>query len=243
MMQQQQIAKVRIYEQIAMQLQQEIAFGHLAPGERLPAERDLAARFGVSRASVREALTALQAQGLVETRQGGGTIVRTTPETHAGSTLGDILARSGAATRNPLEVRAIFEPQTAFLAAERATSAEIAAMRDLLRAQEASVAAGGLGIDDDTAFHFAVAQASHNDLIVTIVGYINEALRETREWSMRAPSGTTYSLHYHHRILAAIAERDAQAAQLAMAEHLRSVQSLALQWIQERAQDLALAPS
>jgi GntR family transcriptional repressor for pyruvate dehydrogenase complex len=163
-----------------------------------------------------------------------------TPGTSLGAPLADQLARSGAATRNPLEVRSIFEPQTAFLAAERATAAEIATLRDLIRAQEAVVAAGGLGIDEDTAFHFTVAQASHNDLIVTIVSHINEALRETREWSLRAESGTACSLQYHHRILAAIAARDAPAAQAAMAEHLKSVQSLALRWIRERAEDLAL---
>jgi DNA-binding FadR family transcriptional regulator len=83
-----------------------------------------------------------------------------------------------------------------------------------------------------------VAQASHNDLIVTIVSHINDALRETREWSLRAASGTTCSLQYHQRILAAIVAHDAGAAQTAMAEHLESVQHLALSWLKARTADL-----
>jgi GntR family transcriptional repressor for pyruvate dehydrogenase complex len=240
MMQQRQLAKPRLFEQIVQHVEQEILSGALAPGVRLPPERDLAARFGVSRASIREALSALQSRGFIESRQGGGTIVRMTPDTSLSVPLADQFARSGVTIRNPLEVRAIFEPQTAALAAERATAAETATMRDLVRAQEAVVAAGGLGIDEDTAFHFAIAQASHNDLITTIVSQINEALRETREWSMRAESGTALSIAYHYRILTAIEAHDAQAAQTAMAEHLRSVQSLALSWIRDRAADLAL---
>lgn len=239
-MQQRQLAKPRLYEQIVQHVEQEILSGALVPGERLPAERDLAAQFGVSRASIREALSALQSRGLIESRQGGGTVVRVTPDTSLSMPLADQFARSGVAIRNPLEVRAIFEPQTAALAAERATPAELATMRDLVRAQEVTVAAGRLGIDEDTAFHFAIAQASHNELIMTIVSHINEALRETREWSMRAESGTACSITYHRRILSAIEARDASAAQAAMAEHLRSVQDLALSWIRDRAADLSL---
>ena len=227
-MQQKHIAKARLFKQIVLQLQQDILSGRLMPGQRLPAERILAATFGVSRASIREALSALQSRGFIESRQGGGTMIRSTPSTGLGAPLADQLAHSGAATRNPLEVRAIFEPQTAYLAAQRATGAELAAMDDLVRTQEAVIAAGGIGIDEDTAFHFAVAQASHNDLIVTIVSHINEALRETREWSLRAESGTVDSLQHHRRILAAIMAHDPVAAQSAMAEHLESVQNLAL---------------
>jgi GntR family transcriptional repressor for pyruvate dehydrogenase complex len=242
MMQQRHLAKPRLYEQIVQHVEQEILSGALVPGERLPPERDLAARFGVSRASIREALSALQSRGFIESRQGGGTVVRMTPDTSLSMPLADQFARGSTTIRDPLEVRAIFEPQTAALAAERATPVETAAMRDLVRTQEAVVTAGGLGIDEDTAFHFAIAQASHNELITTIVGHINEALRETREWSMRAESGTASSIAYHYQILSAIEAHDPQAAQTAMAEHLKSVQSLALRWLRARAADLALEP-
>lgn len=239
MMSQRNVLKTRLYEQIVLQLQQEILSGRLAPGDRLPPERDLATQFGVSRASIREALSVLQSRGFIESRQGGGTIICSTPDTALGVPLADQLARSGAAIRNPLEVRYMFEPQTAYLAAERATEAEIAVMGDLVRTQEAVVAAGGTGLEQDTAFHFAIAQATHNDLLVTIVSYINEALRETREWSLRARSGTASSIGHHHRIHAAIAAHDADAAQAAMAEHLEDVQVMALRWLKERAVDLA----
>jgi GntR family transcriptional repressor for pyruvate dehydrogenase complex len=238
-MSQRQILKTRLYEQIVLQLQQEILSGRLAPGDRLPAERDLATQFGVSRASIREALSVLQSRGFIESRQGGGTIICSTPDTALGVPLADQLARSGPAIRNPLEVRYIFEPQTAYLAAERATEAEINVMRDLVRTQEDVAASGGTALEQDTAFHFAIARASHNDLLVTIVSYINEALRETREWSLRARSGVANSIRHHHRILQAIAAHDAPAAQAAMAEHLEDVQVMALRWLKERASDLA----
>src|SRR5579883_343377 len=230
------ITKTRIYEQIVLQLQQDILSGQIAPGTRLPTERDLAAQFGVSRASIREALSVLQSRSLIESRQGDGTIV--SPSVDAGLLipLSDQLARSRAAIMNPLEVRYMFEPQTAYLAAERATDAEIAVMAETLRAQEAAVAAGGTGIDEDTAFHFAIARASHNDLVVTIIGHINASLRETREWSLRARSGAERSIRYHHNILAAIARHDPQAAQAAMAAHVEDVQVMALRWLQERAE-------
>lgn len=230
------ITKTRIYEQVVLQLQQEILSGNVAPGARLPTERDLAAQFGVSRASIREALSVLQSRGLIESRQGGGTIV--SPTANEGLLpLSDHLARGRSAIMNPLEVRYMFEPQTAYLAAERATDAEIAAMAERVQAQEEVVAAGGSGIDEDTAFHFAIARASHNDLIMAIVAHINAALRETREWSLRARSGAQRSLQHHHNILTAIARHDAQAAQEAMAAHVEDVQVMALRWLQERAED------
>lgn len=231
------ISKTRIYEQIVLQLQQEIISGQIPPSARLPTERDLAAQFGVSRASIREALSVLQSRGLIESRQGGGTIVCATAGTSLLAPLSDQLARSRSAIMNPLEVRYMFEPQTAYLAAERASDAEIAAMAEQLRAQEEVVAAGGTGIDEDTAFHFAIARASHNDLIITIVAHINTALRETREWSLRARSGTERSIRHHHNILAAIAAHDAQAAQSAMATHVEDVQVMALRWLQERGEE------
>jgi GntR family transcriptional repressor for pyruvate dehydrogenase complex len=136
-------------------------------------------------------------------------------------------------------VRAIFEPQTAALAAERATDSEIADMGELVALQERAVADGGTGLEQDTAFHFAIARATHNDLLVTIVSYINEALRETREWSLRAHSGTASSIRHHHCILAAIASHDAHTAQFAMADHLEDVKMMALRWLNERVVDLA----
>ena len=231
------ITKTRIYEQVVLQLQQEILSGQIAPGARLPTERDLAAQFGVSRASIREALSVLQSRGLIESRQGGGTTVSASAGTSLLVPLSQQLARSRSAIMNPLEVRYMFEPQTAYLAAERATDAEIAAIAEQLKTQEQVVTAGGTGIDEDTAFHFAIARASHNDLIMAIVGHINTALRETREWSLRARSGTERSIRHHHNILAAIAAHDAQAAQTAMATHVEDVQVMALRWLQERVEE------
>ncbi len=236
---QRHVLKTRLYEQIARQLQQDIVSGRLAPGERLPAERDLSSQFGVSRASVREALSVLQSKGFIESHQGGSTVVCATLDTALGLPLAQLSAHGGPAIRNPLEVRSIFEPQTAALAALRATDVEIAAMHDLIADQERAVDGGGTGLEQDTAFHFAIAEATHNDLLVTIVSYINEALRETREWSLRAYTGTASSIQHHHCIMTAIAAHDSRAAHTAMADHLEDVKTMASRWLHERVVDLA----
>jgi len=235
------VTRSRIYEQIVLQLQQEILSGQTPVGSRLPTERELAAQFKVSRASVREAFSVLQSRGLIETRQGGGTVVRASPDTNLLTSLTAHFAENSAALLNPLEVRYMFEPQTAYLAAERATDTEIGGIADCLSRQEAVVAAGGTGIDEDTAFHFAIARASHNNLILVIIHHINDALRESREWSLRARTGARRSIQHHHNILAAIAGHDALAAQTAMAAHLEDVQVMAVRWLRERGGTLPLA--
>lgn len=228
------VRRSRIYEQIVLQLQQEIMSGQTQPGTRLPTERELATQFGVSRASIREALSVLQSRGMVETRQGGGTVVCASSGTTLLGTLNDRLAEPNANITNPLEIRSMFEPQIAYLAAVRATNAEIGVMADWLHRQEEVVAAGSTGIDEDTAFHFAIARGAHNDLILVIIRHINDALRETREWSLRARTGAQRSIQQHHNILTAIAAHDAEAAEAAMAAHLQEVQVLAMRWLRER---------
>ena len=233
------VTRSRIYEQIVLQLQQEILSGQTPVGTRLPTERELAAQFKVSRASIREAFSVLQSRGLIETRQGGGTVVRASADTNLFGSLAAHVAENSAALMNPLEVRYMVEPQIAYLATERATDTEIGVMADWLSRQEAVVAAGGTGIDEDTAFHFAIARAAHNNLILVIVHHINDALRESREWSLRARTGAQRSIHHHHNILAAIAGHDALAAQTAMAAHLEDVQVMAVRWLRERGEVLS----
>lgn len=234
------VTRSRIYEQIVLQLQQEILSGQTPVGSRLPTERELAVQFKVSRASIREAFSVLQSRGLIETRQGGGTVVRASSDTNLLSSLTAHFAENSAALMNPLEVRYMFEPQIAYLATERATDSEIGVMADCLSRQEAVVAAGGTGIDEDTAFHFAIARASHNNLILVIIHHINDALRESREWSLRARTGARRSIQHHHNILAAIAGHDALAAQTAMAAHLEDVQVMAVRWLRERGETQSL---
>ncbi len=113
------VTRSRIYEQIVLQLQQEILSGQITVGTRLLTERELAAQFKVSPASIREALSVLQSRGLIETRQGGGTIVRASSDTSLFGSLSAHFAENSAALMNPLEVRYMVEPQIAYLATER----------------------------------------------------------------------------------------------------------------------------
>jgi GntR family transcriptional regulator, transcriptional repressor for pyruvate dehydrogenase complex len=217
-----------------------ITDGLLAPGDRLPVERDLAARFGVSRSSLREGVRALATLGIVETRQGAGTYVTSLEPAHLLGPVGllaDITPAHRAA--DLLAVRRVLESEAVALAARHATDAELDAMEAILADAEARLAgseAGGAGPDDlaaaiesDTAFHRAIAVAGRNGALAALVdGLMSHTLR-TRLWRAVTESGSMHDAHREHRdILAGLRSRDPDLARLRMAVHLVGVERYAL---------------
>src|SRR5512137_573419 len=116
----QPIKPKKVSSQIADQIRSSILAGEFTPGDKLPPERELAEMFGVSRPSVREALNMLSAAGLVESYQGGGTVVKSLVETTAGNTLSDLIKVERARALDVIEVRKGMEAWTAYFAAQRA---------------------------------------------------------------------------------------------------------------------------
>src|SRR3972149_4308559 len=137
-----EIKKARVSEDIVAQLKALIASGKLHTGDQLPSERDLAEQFKVSRASVREAIRALESMGLLEARQGHGTYVATSVEALV-QPLAHAIAREENAILDLFEVRRLLEPQLAALAAERATPQDLEELQDILEKQSHQVAEGG----------------------------------------------------------------------------------------------------
>jgi GntR family transcriptional repressor for pyruvate dehydrogenase complex len=219
------IKSTRIYEEIVRQVKAMIAEGRLKNGDRLPPERDLAEKFVVSRTSVREALRALESLGLVEIRPGEGTFIR---EMSVDALVEPLAVSQREATGELFEARRLLEPSLAALAASRATPEELQEMERILDEQAKEIAAGRTGLAQDAQFHAAIGAASHNRAITRIAHAIMDLLAQSREDSLNTPGRPTRSHESHRRVLAAIRVRDAEAARLAMLQHIESVESLVL---------------
>ena len=221
------IPRSKVYHEVARQLERRIT-EELKPGDLLPPERELARMLGVSRSSVRDAIRSLELMGLIEPRQGIGTVVCSLANPPA-SALADALLEKRKTVVDLLDVRKMIEPPLARRAALRVSSGEIANMEDILLRQEAKVRAGEVGLEEDSQFHYAIAMASNNAAILKVVDVLMDMLRETRERSLQAEGRQEKSLAGHRRILSALKRCDAAAAEAAMRWHLREVENMVLQ--------------
>jgi GntR family transcriptional regulator, transcriptional repressor for pyruvate dehydrogenase complex len=217
-----------VYSEVAKQLQNRI-INHLKPGDMLPPERELVHRFGVSRGSIRDAIRSLEAVGLLEPRQGVGTVVREVPEDALVTPMASVLLKKRKVISELLEVRNIIEPALARRAALHASLEQIAEMQATLSRQEEKIRRGQPATDEDSAFHYTLALAADNSMMMKLVQVLMDLLRETRERSLQGDGRAQKSLAGHHRILAALKRRDASAAEKAMRGHLSEIRKIVLQ--------------
>ena len=223
----QPVSRTPLYELVVDRLREFIDVQQLEPGDRLMSERELAQQLGVSRSSVRQALTALKVVGLIEIRHGDGIYLLRSP--------GDVIPSlalevANAQVDHPMiwEVREGVETQAARLAARRRTKRDLVRMRQALDAMAASVAAGGDGVVGDRHFHQAIWDAAHNEMLSQVVGQLREAIDRTSEASLTVPGRPPTSLEAHEAIFAAIESQDEAAADTAMRAHVAgSAQSVA----------------
>jgi GntR family transcriptional repressor for pyruvate dehydrogenase complex len=222
------VRRTKVYEEVAARLRRLIAEGRLRPGDRLPSERELAQALGVSRTSVRDAIRTLQMAGLLEPRQGEGTVVREiSPESIMAPLASALLARRDLLA-DLMAVRKMIEPAMAREAARRATPEEIRRMEAILARQAAKIEAGGLAIDEDTAFHDMIARASRNQVVLKVIDVLMDLLREGRERSLQVRGRPQRSLRGHRQILDAIRRRDPEGAARAMQVHLEQIEETLL---------------
>ena len=218
------IKRKSLYQDIVGQIHDFIRDGVLKPGDRLPAERELAERLQVSRSSLREAIRALELQGLVVSRPGSGTFV----SAESLDALVAIVASSVSQARDGLgdifEVRHLLEPQIAALAAERAAREDIQHMAEAMEQQEKEISEGETGVGGDAAFHFAIAQATQNWALVKVISTISDILHKSRDQSLQTPGRPQRSLASHRQILDTIQRGDAESARSAMEHHLLEVE-------------------
>jgi len=219
------VARPRLYEVIVEQLCEHMANRDMKAGERLPPERELAAQLGVSRASLSQALVALEVQGILSVRHGDGAVLIRRP-------VGDsaIRALREHADRLPevIEAREALEVKLAELAAERRSDAEMAAIDDALAIMDMEITEGERGVSGDEHFHRAITAAAHSPLLARLMGEIAELVRETRIESLSQSQRPRASLEGHRRIAEAVRRRDSMEAGRAMAEHIRLVSDVAL---------------
>ena len=215
------ITRSPLYEQVADRLRAFIEDEKLEPGDRLMPERDLAARLGVSRTSVRQALTALRVMGMVEIKHGDGVYLLRSSREIVPSLASEIV---GSEVDHPMiwEVREAIESHAAGLAAGRRTEADLAEMNDALVQMETSIADGGDGIEGDARFHRAIATAAHNPLLQQLVEQLSDAIDRTSAASLTHPGRPPISLERHRAILAAIDAQDEVAAVEQMRQHART---------------------
>ena len=214
----------RLYEQIVQQIEESIVKGSLKPGDQLPAERELAQRFGVSRTAVREAVKALREKGLVEAYSGKGTFI-TDGTTQAVRQSLDLMVKIGQPEGSTFlaEVRAILEPEIAALAAARIQEPELTTMRDAVSTMDKASQDHDAYIEADLDFHLALAEGAANPLILSLLDSIVGLLREQRLRIFRVPGGPERGQIHHKRILEAVEKHDPEMARQAMRAHLSQV--------------------
>lgn len=219
------VTRPRLYEQVAQQILEWVRENDLHVGDRLPPERELATRLGVSRATVSQALVAMEVVGVVAVRHGDGAVL---VESSGTSKVVDALRRHAQQLPDIIEAREALESKLAALAAVRRTDADLARIDAALEAMATDIAAGGRGVEGDELFHAAVTTAGHSALLQRLMGEISELVKETRIESLSQPERPRESLEGHRRIAAAIRDRDAAAATEAMRDHVERVSDVAL---------------
>jgi GntR family transcriptional repressor for pyruvate dehydrogenase complex len=214
----------RLYEQIVQQVEDSILKGQLKPGDQLPAERDLAQRFGVSRTAVREAVKTLREKGLVEAYSGRGTFVTNGTSQAIRHSL-DLMIRINQqeGSANLAELRLVLEPEIAGLAADRIEEQLLTTMREAVAVMDRNLRDPDAYVEADLDFHLALAEAAGNPLILSLLDSIVGLLREQRSRIFNVKGGPARGQFHHKKILAAVEQRDPEAAREAMRAHLKQV--------------------
>jgi GntR family transcriptional repressor for pyruvate dehydrogenase complex len=236
----------RLHRQLMRVVIGDIVAGTVGPGDMLPREADLATQFSVSRGVAREAIRGLEERGLISVKHGRGATVNEDVawDLFSPEVIAVLLesARGAEVLREYLECRRILEIEATGLAAERATSQNLAALADALAQMTASAertrinpAAEDFYHEADIAFHRAVISATGNKALGRMTEPIHRALAEARRPLARPQYREQRSIPEHKRILAAIADRDVDGARDAMRAHLLTVE----EYLNEYARSIA----
>ncbi|WP_244929588.1 FadR/GntR family transcriptional regulator [Nocardioides sp. W7] len=222
----QRLLRTRLYEQVAGQITAWIEANGLRAGDRLPPERELATRLGVSRATLSQALVALEVIGVVVVRHGDGTVL--TDASHGQQRIVEAIRAHADRLPEVIETRDALETKIAGLAAVRRTDEDLARIDDALEAMAADIEAGGRGVEGDERFHGAVTAAAHSLLLARLMDEIGDLIRETRIESLSQPGRPQNSLAGHRAIADAIRAGDPGAAATAMHAHVEMVSDVAV---------------
>lgn len=222
------IKKTRIHEEVFSQIHELIKEGRFKARDQLPSERELAETFKVSRTSVREALRALESQGLIVSRTGTGNFVADLPVESLVGPLALLLIDEKKALADVFEMRKLIEPHIAALAAERATRNDIAQLKRIVAKQTDAVSRGATGVEADAELHFTIGRATRNQALQKLVSGLMEMLSRSREESLQTDKRRQSSIDAHRRIVAAIEKHDKARARSEMLRHIEQVEESVL---------------
>lgn len=217
------IRRVRLSEGVVQQLRDLIRNGRLRGGQKLPSERELAQRFEVGRSSLREAIRALELEGLVIIRPGAGSFIsEESLDAALGPLTGQLLAKQ-AELADVVELRLLLEPQVAALAAERALDADKRRLGEILREQEQAIGRGESGAKADAAFHSAIATSIHNKAVSLLSSVLADVQAPMRDETLQTRERSVASVASHRVILDAIVTGNVEVAFHATRDHILSV--------------------
>ena len=216
------VKHVKVADTVAAELQEWLRSGELAPGARLPAERDLANRLGVSRTSLRDALRRLELLGHLEVRHGGGTYIRTPDSDTLSQPFQDLVSAWPHRAADLLEFRLLLEPEVAALAAARLTPDGEAELRASLERQRRLGPDSARLTREDVQFHEVIARLAGNTVVLRVLGTLRAVLSDLRTFTLPAARLERTVLD-HERIAAAVLTAQPEAARQAMRDHLREV--------------------
>lgn len=226
----------KIYEEIVEQIKQLIIDGQIRAGDKLPSERQLIESFRVSRASIREALSALEMMGLLEIRTGEGAYIRQHQTDSMAASLTWAVAMEKNAVLELLEIRKMLEVQAAGQAAERATKEDLDIIERLLAGMRLEMySLGSIGEKSDYLFHYNIAKATHNNITIRLMGIISDYMKHLfREIRMEKNEGKYNSellFQDYENIFLSLQNRDANKARKRMKVHLDRVEEQILKVI------------
>jgi GntR family transcriptional repressor for pyruvate dehydrogenase complex len=217
-------------EEVVARVSELIKDAQLKAGDRLPPERELSKQLGVSRPSLRAGLRALSSMGVLKSRQGAGTFVAGGPPTLDSEPLRLLASLHGFSFDHMFEVRSILEVGAAGLAAEHATSEQLATLADEIAEMYASLGDPQEYLVHDIRFHRAIADASGNPTLATLVEMVSAVMYERRRETIERAHDFGESLELHQQVYRAIRSRQPDDARAAMREHIvRAQQAFALE--------------
>ena len=221
------IRSERLSEKVAEQLRQAISDGKFKVGEKLPSQPDLAELMGVSRPSIREAVKLLELQGMIETVQGGGTVVKNIAAQEIKTPMEALLSSDKEKIMELTDVRALLEVWSAKRAATNRTEDELQRILSLVEGMEKDFETGSIHYELDAKFHKEIAGATHNTILTHLVGSVFDLIRESikfhREQMFVSRRDQEKILEHHRMVYDAIRDQDPTRAEAEMYKHLQYV--------------------
>jgi GntR family transcriptional regulator, transcriptional repressor for pyruvate dehydrogenase complex len=237
------IERVKLSEEILSRLKEMIKAGKFGYGDKLPVEKRLAEIFGVSRTTVREAMAVLEAEGWVTTKRGGGSYVKRVQGQDPIEPLNIMMGNSSKGLLELMELRRILEGEVAMMAASRASSEDIAAIRQALRNMSQDIAQGKDTAAADFSFHHCLAKATQNQTILSVISSLHDLYYQTvhtNRWHWAKPNDYGRVLAEHEAIIKAVEKRRGNAAKKAMEIHLENTYRLVEEVLLEQNNDETL---